>query len=76
MEKAYLLNISFGNSNTTTEDDLIELKELARTAGAKAIGSSKQNRLKPDPATFLGKGKLNSIINLNDHNNFIFKGIE
>ena len=63
MEKALLVNISFGKNNQNLDDDLIELKELARTAGAISVGEITQNRIKPDPATFLGKGKLNSIIN-------------
>jgi len=64
LEKALLVNISFGKNNQSLDDNLIELKELARTAGAFSVGEITQNRMKPDPATFLGKGKLNSIIKI------------
>lgn len=38
-----------------------ELKELARTAGAEAVGVVTQRRRRPDPAIFVGKGKLDEL---------------
>ncbi|MFQ6098876.1 MAG: GTPase HflX, partial [Armatimonadota bacterium] len=37
---------------------MAELRELARTAGADVVGELLQNRDRPHPATYLGKGKL------------------
>jgi GTP-binding protein HflX len=38
--------------------DLPELAQLADTAGAEVVGRLEQTRPKPEPATFLGSGKL------------------
>jgi len=40
------------------EDSLDELAALASTAGAEVVGRVVQGRRAPDPASFLGKGKL------------------
>ena len=48
MEKALLVGITA----------LDELRELADSAGARVIGEVIQNRNRPDPATYLGKGKV------------------
>jgi GTPase len=40
------------------EDELAELEELARTAGVEPVGSMVQHRARPDPRTYVGKGKL------------------
>ena len=63
MEKAFLINISLEGKGKNNKEELLELKELAKTAGAISISYSLQNRNKPDPATFIGKGKLESILN-------------
>jgi GTPase len=48
---------------TGDEDDpsLDELASLARAAGARPVGRVIQRRSTPDPATFVGKGKLGEI---------------
>jgi GTP-binding protein HflX len=43
------------------EAELAELRELARTAGVDTIGELVQHRDRPDPRTFLGKGKLTEL---------------
>ena len=43
------------------EDSLRELHELAVGAGARIVGSVLQKSPQPDPATLLGKGKLNEV---------------
>jgi GTP-binding protein HflX len=43
------------------EDSLLELRELAEGAGARIVGSLLQRSPQPDPATLLGKGKLNEV---------------
>ena len=40
---------------------LLELAELARSAGAEVAGSMLQMRERPDPATLVGHGKLEEI---------------
>jgi GTP-binding protein HflX len=40
------------------EDELAELEELARTAGVDPQGAMVQHRARPDPRTYVGKGKL------------------
>ena len=43
------------------EAELAELRELARTAGVATIGEVVQHRARPDPQTFVGKGKLTEL---------------
>ena len=43
------------------ESELAELRELARTAGVATIGEVVQHRARPDPQTFVGKGKLTEL---------------
>ena len=43
---------------TTTDDSLAELRELARSAGAQVAGEIIQRRPRPDPATLIGSGKV------------------
>jgi GTP-binding protein HflX len=42
-------------------ESLLELAELARSAGAEVTGSMLQMRERPDPATLVGHGKLEEI---------------
>ena len=63
-EKAFLVGaILKDSSRVQIEEQLEELKFLADTAGADIIGKFTQNRSRPDPATFIGKGKAETIIN-------------
>jgi GTP-binding protein HflX len=43
------------------DDELGELKELARTAGVDPIAEIVQHRERPDPRTYVGKGKLEEL---------------
>jgi GTPase len=43
------------------EESLDELRELATSAGAVVVGEVLQRRDKPDPATLIGRGKLQEI---------------
>ena len=47
--------------STDSEESLEELASLAETAGAMVITRMMQNRLKPDPATFIGSGKAEEL---------------
>ncbi|MCC8141024.1 MAG: GTPase HflX [Lachnospiraceae bacterium] len=44
-----------------TESSLVELAELARTAGAYVVGNLIQNLSRPNPATYIGSGKVEEL---------------
>src|SRR5712691_7475534 len=56
-ERAVLVGVGRGVS----EEDLDELAALADFAGADPIARVVQSRGEPDPATFIGKGKLEEV---------------
>ncbi|PKM47811.1 MAG: GTPase HflX [Firmicutes bacterium HGW-Firmicutes-8] len=59
-EKAILIAIQKpGEADEPIRDSLAELAQLARTAGVDVLHRSVQVRLKPDVATYIGKGKVN-----------------
>lgn len=64
-ERAVLVGIEYnGMLNTlgwTIEDSVEELKQLADTAGAQVVAKFMQKRPKPDPAFFIGKGKVQEL---------------
>ena len=45
----------------SAEESLEELRELAGSAGAQVVGEFLQRRDRPDPATLIGRGKLEEI---------------
>ncbi|HLW51501.1 MAG TPA: GTPase HflX [Candidatus Angelobacter sp.] len=47
--------------STTLQDSLEEFRELTASAGAQIAGEFIQRRDRPDPATLIGKGKLEEI---------------
>lgn len=57
MEYNGLFNVSGWN----IEDSVEELKQLADTAGAVVVAKFIQKRPKPDPAFFIGKGKVQEL---------------
>jgi GTP-binding protein HflX len=56
-ERAVLVGVGPGIG----EDDLDELAALADSAGAETVSRVIQNRRDPDPATFIGRGKLDEL---------------
>jgi len=56
-ERAILVGVGPG----ITEEDLDELAALADSAGAEPVARLVQNRPDPDPATFVGRGKLDEL---------------
>src|SRR4051812_38485521 len=44
-----------------SEEELGEIRELARTAGVEPVSELVQNRGRPDPRTYVGKGKLEEL---------------
>jgi GTP-binding protein HflX len=59
-ERAVLAGLLDGRG----EETLDELAALARAAGAEPVGQVVQSRPAPDPATFVGKGKVGEIHDL------------
>ena len=45
----------------SADESIAELRELAASAGAEVVGEVLQARDKPDPATLIGRGKLEEI---------------
>jgi GTP-binding protein HflX len=45
----------------SARESMAELRELATSAGAEVVGEFIQSREKPDPATLIGRGKLEEI---------------
>ncbi|MHB2154209.1 GTPase HflX [Caldithrix abyssi] len=67
--------IQRGQSRWEVEDHLSELAALARTSGADIIDTFIQERPSPDPAYFIGKGKIEEIaeyVSFNDIDLLIF----
>ena len=64
-ERAILVGMEYnGQGNTlgwSLEDSVEELKQLADTAGAQVVARFLQKRPKPDPAFFIGKGKVQEL---------------
>ena len=48
-------------SDFSAQESMAELRELATSAGADVVGEFIQSREKPDPATLIGRGKLQEI---------------
>ncbi len=64
-ERAILVGMEYNGSMSvlgwSLEDSVEELKQLADTAGAVVINRFLQRRPKPDPAFFIGKGKVQEL---------------
>lgn len=61
-ERTFLVGAEFrSRTDTTIEESLAELAELARAAGANVISTAMQRLDKPTPATFVGAGKAAEI---------------
>ncbi len=64
-ERFILLGVSL-SANNDTDLSLDELEELARTAGAITVGKLIQNRLAIHPRTYIGKGKVEEVLEMAD----------
>lgn len=56
-ERAVLVHLTFHSG----QEDLLELKELAKSAGTDPVYVVTGSRKKPDPKYFVGKGKLEEL---------------
>ncbi len=62
-ERLILVGIATQEQDDTKES-LEELKELVKTAGAQTVAVVIQNRERPHPGTYLGKGKIEELLRL------------
>ncbi len=61
-EKIVLVAVTLdGRTDAETSDSLDELERLVDTAGADVVARLTQRRDKPDPASFIGKGKVEEL---------------
>lgn len=64
-ERAIIVGMEYGGGASiigwSAEDSLEELKQLADTAGAEVVARFLQKRTKPDPAFFIGRGKVQEL---------------
>ena len=60
-ERLILVGVSTSEHDDTKES-LEELKELVKTAGAETVAMVIQNRERPHPGTYLGKGKIEELL--------------
>ena len=58
-DRAVLVQLDFGSGHPAS--DLIELQELARSAGAEIVGTITGRRQRPDAALYAGTGKVEEI---------------
>ncbi len=66
-ERALLVGLALGQrQRARAESSLEELTLLARSAGARVVGSLVQERARRDPATLIGRGKVEEVKRLSD----------
>ena len=61
-QRALLAALTLDRSLEETDASLDELVLLTDTAGSDPVGAEIQQRLRPDPATYFGKGKLRELV--------------
>jgi len=70
-ERAYLMSLDHeGQGLAQIEEQMLELGELARTAGVRVVGTETQRRPHPDPSLFIGKGKAEALHALKHESDF------
>jgi GTPase len=66
-EKGLLVGVEHGSKQLwDIQDSLDELEQLAATANVDVVGVVTQKLDNPNPATFVGKGKLEEIVSLSE----------
>lgn len=61
LERVILVGVWTEGSAEMAENSLAELKALAETAGSEVLEGLIQRRDKPDPATYIGSGKVSEL---------------
>ena len=70
-ERAYLIGVDMRQPDTMSLDEsLRELGRLVRTAGGTVVGTTTQRRARPDPAMFVGSGKIAEIAAARESTNY------
>ncbi|MGL5825104.1 MAG: GTPase HflX [Nocardioides sp.] len=61
LERVVLVGVWTAGSIVDAENSLAELALLAQTAGSEVLEAIYQRRQKPDPATYVGRGKVDGL---------------
>ncbi|GAA4933468.1 GTPase HflX [Streptomonospora halophila] len=61
LERVVLMGVWTSGTQRDADNSLTELKQLAETAGAAVLEGVTQRRRKPDPATYIGRGKAEEL---------------
>ncbi len=61
LERVLLVGVWTEGTITDTENSMAELALLAETAGSEVLEAVYQRRQKPDPATYVGRGKVDEL---------------
>ncbi len=61
LERVVLVGVWTDGSTSDAEHSLTELKLLAETAGSQVLEALVQRRRRPDPATYIGRGKVDAL---------------
>jgi GTP-binding protein HflX len=61
LERVVLVSVWTEGTVVDADNSLIELKALAETAGSVVLDALSQRRSKPDPATYIGPGKVDDL---------------
>lgn len=61
LERVVLVGVWTQGTSVMAENSLAELKALAETAGSEVLEGLIQRRDKPDPATYIGSGKVEEL---------------
>src|SRR5215213_8362692 len=61
LERVVLVGVWTSGSQADAERSLAELKLLAETAGSQVLDGLIQRRTRPDPATYIGRGKVDEL---------------
>jgi GTP-binding protein HflX len=61
LERVVLVGVWTEGSSVDAENSLAELAALAQTAGSQVLDGLIQRRSRPDPSTYIGRGKVNEL---------------
>lgn len=61
LERVVLVGVWTSGSAADAENSMAELAALAETAGSEVLDALIQRRSRPDPATFIGRGKVDEL---------------
>ena len=62
LERVVLVSVWTSGSQEDADNAMAELTLLAETAGSEVLDSLVQRRTHPDPATFIGRGKVDELL--------------